>query len=177
MRYKIGDRVKVREDLIVGRKYGGVCFVEGMKELLGKVVEISGVFREKGYGVRGNLFGWTDEMFEGKVEMTKDDLKTGMIVTLRNGEEYMVVLNHVKHPNGLIMSFTGEMKWDELNSYTDDLLCRGLNCAFDIVKVQIPTTNFLVYETRDTLWEREEVKKITMKEVEEKFGCKVEIID
>lgn len=175
MRYKIGDKVKVREDLIVGRQYGGDCFVEGMKELLGKVVEISDVFREKEYTVRGNLFGWTDEMIEGKVKstMTKSDLKTGMIVTTESGQEYWVMKNNVSGIDAFVNIKTGG--YNNFTSYTEELnskSCLGGN----IIKIEIPHAPN-VTSRRTLLWEREEVKKVTMKQIEEKFGCKVEIVN
>lgn len=155
-----------------------------MKKFLGKTVRIAYVTENDIYFIEEDsdfyYFFWTDEMFEGKVEniMTKSDLKSGMIVTLRNGEEYVVILNHAFYPNGVIASFAGEVKWDELDEYTDDLVCRAAVRDFDIVKIQVPKSSYIGYEkhNRTTLWEREEVKKVTIEEIEKKFGCKVEIV-
>ena len=43
MKYKIGDKVKVRKDLVVDNYYGGVCYVEYMDELKNKEVIITKV--------------------------------------------------------------------------------------------------------------------------------------
>lgn len=37
MRYKVGDRVRVRKDLVVGNVYGGVLFDKKMSSWLGKI--------------------------------------------------------------------------------------------------------------------------------------------
>lgn len=38
MRYKVGDRVRVRKDLVVGNTYGGVLFDKKRCSWLGKIV-------------------------------------------------------------------------------------------------------------------------------------------
>ena len=40
MRYKVGDKVRVRKDLEVGKKYGECMTVERMENLKGKIVTI-----------------------------------------------------------------------------------------------------------------------------------------
>lgn len=74
MKYKAGDRVRVRSDLVVRQKYGNkghkdVCFfVETMKHLEGRVVTIRAVEEkhEKGgrYRLEGDVHYWVDGMFE-----------------------------------------------------------------------------------------------------------------
>ena len=41
MKYKVGDKVKIRKDLKVGEIYGGCRFASGMQKLVGKVVRIT----------------------------------------------------------------------------------------------------------------------------------------
>ena len=69
MKYKVGDKVKVRSDLQDGEIYGCYVFSEGMKKHKGKNVTIS--FALDGcYDIeedRGK-YTWTDKMFEGLVE-------------------------------------------------------------------------------------------------------------
>ena len=72
MKYKIGDKVRVREDLEVDRDYymeSGVCdtFVEEMAHFRGKVVTICG-FRDEEYLVEEDTenWSWTDGMFENE---------------------------------------------------------------------------------------------------------------
>lgn len=66
MRYKVGDKVKVRKDLIEGTDYGGEGVVEEMLEFRGKEVTIQKVMFDREYVIledRDNWY-WTEEMFE-----------------------------------------------------------------------------------------------------------------
>jgi hypothetical protein len=65
MKYKVGDKVRVRKDLAVGSNYGRERFVENMKSFIGKVVTISNVSDAEYMILEDDSYGWTDEMFEG----------------------------------------------------------------------------------------------------------------
>ena len=66
MKYIIGDKVKVREDLIVNKSYGERNFVRGMKPYIGKIMTISCV-NDYAYYFKEDegKWNWTDEMLEG----------------------------------------------------------------------------------------------------------------
>lgn len=66
MKYKVGDKVKVRSDLKNDVSYGSQCTVEEMMDYKGSVVTISEV-GQTCYQIEGDEEGWswTDEMFEG----------------------------------------------------------------------------------------------------------------
>jgi hypothetical protein len=71
MKYKVGDKVRVREDLEEGKTYymedGRHCnsFIDNMPSLKGKIVTINRYTdRNTQYGIDGNGFAWTDGMFE-----------------------------------------------------------------------------------------------------------------
>ena len=85
MKYKVGDKVRVRKDLEPGNKYGGVTYLSGMDEF------------KDGEGIITNMddvsyqigdFWWTEEMLEPvddlldyalkKLEMTKEELEDEM---------------------------------------------------------------------------------------------------
>ena len=67
MRYKVGDKVRVRKDLVVDKKYGTQVFVDGMRELRDKIVNIKCV-ADSFYRIEEDKnicsYNWTDEMFE-----------------------------------------------------------------------------------------------------------------
>ena len=69
MRYKVGDKVKVRSDLKENIRYGGQIFVRDMAVHCGKNVEISKVHDDV-YCIKESdrEWFWTDEMFEGLAE-------------------------------------------------------------------------------------------------------------
>lgn len=64
MKYKVGDKVKVRSDLEENKGYGGWYTSEGMVKMRGEIVTIIGV-KSSSYELEENNFRWTDEMFEG----------------------------------------------------------------------------------------------------------------
>ena len=65
MKYKIGDKVKIRKDLKVGKLYGTCVFVEKMKDSIGKIARITEVNEHYGeYRISPYPCWWTDEMFE-----------------------------------------------------------------------------------------------------------------
>ena len=63
MKYKVGDKVRVRKDLESGKRYGGQVFIDEMKKFRGKVVEIVRVYNGF-YKIKGNEYSWTDEMLK-----------------------------------------------------------------------------------------------------------------
>lgn len=76
MKYKVGDKVRVREDLVNGREYGGITFyMDGWK---GKVVTISFIDSLGCYEIAEDedKWCWTDEMFE---DVSDDEIKTQIV--------------------------------------------------------------------------------------------------
>lgn len=69
MKYKVGDKVRVRSDLKENIRYGGQIFVRDMAVHCGKNVEISKVY-DDAYCIKESdrEWFWTDEMFEGLAE-------------------------------------------------------------------------------------------------------------
>ena len=71
-KYKVGDKVRVRSDLKLGRLYlmedeeTRDSFVKPMDNLLGKVVTIKEITTK--YRIEEMAYNWTDEMFEGLAE-------------------------------------------------------------------------------------------------------------
>lgn len=67
MKYKVGDKVKIREDLIDEENYGCANFVEPMEEYKGQIAEITMMYDdgEDGYliDIDGGVWYWSAEMF------------------------------------------------------------------------------------------------------------------
>lgn len=78
MRYKVGDKVRVRSDLETAVMYGVLCVVDEM--LKKKIVTIKSV-RDGYYKVVEDDYKWTDEMLEGLVE---DELTAEEAIILRS---------------------------------------------------------------------------------------------
>ena len=73
MKFKVGDEVRVREDLEVGKDYGNYyVVVEDMKEYKGKEFIIHEVWRNC-YRLKDIGYYWTDEMLE-PIEREKNNM-------------------------------------------------------------------------------------------------------
>lgn len=64
MKYKVGDKVRVRRDLKERMGYGCQRFTDAMKKQMGKIVTISNVVDDRYYYIKEDNYNWTDEMFE-----------------------------------------------------------------------------------------------------------------
>lgn len=114
--------------------------------------------------------------------MTKKDLRTGMVVTYNNGEKRTVFCDVYTHTGSTDYVSNGNV-WNELCNFNEDLTSRILG-DMDIVKVEILTDRtHICYDPNElskhklkTIWEREEVKQMTVAEIEAILGHKVEII-
>ena len=116
--------------------------------------------------------------------MKKSDLKTGMIATRRDGMEFVVFVDAINkriNDSGTVFVNASKYMWHKAENFNNDLT-HSTNKYWDIVKVELASHPYnymdLNYEEnkRQLLWEREEVKEMTMKELEEHFGCKVKIV-
>ena len=68
MRYKVGDRAKIREDLMPNILYGDVIFTPQMENYCGivcTIANISGSHHSYGILEDNNEFYWSDEMLIG----------------------------------------------------------------------------------------------------------------
>lgn len=73
MKYKVGDKVKIRSDLVSDKYYGTNDFVEPMKKYLGEVATIISVGNyDYSIDIDDDSWYWTDEMFECKVDEPSD---------------------------------------------------------------------------------------------------------
>lgn len=110
--------------------------------------------------------------------MKKSDLRTGMKVTLRNGDNYIVLLN-AKHKysdnkNILVGCHNYDScDWVILDNYNEDLTNNKENKSFDIVKVE--ECEHLGYLFTDRLEFSQPTKEMTLAEIEKELGYKIKI--
>lgn len=63
MKFKVGDRVRIRTDLKICEKYGSQYFVRDMNQHKGEIAIITRVFDDY-YFINLDSFNWTDEMLK-----------------------------------------------------------------------------------------------------------------
>lgn len=73
MKYKVGDKVKVRSDLKCEEYYGGITFNFEMNKFKGMEITIARVNYGGYYEVLETPYNFTDEMFEPAEEMSAEE--------------------------------------------------------------------------------------------------------
>ena len=112
--------------------------------------------------------------------MTSGDLKSGMIVELRNRDRYIVLSSpgcvlgvNVEH--GWCITLLGDKSINEYNPNLTHITSKQK----DVIKVfQVPIVNFtsIMHENSRTIWEREKPKRMTVSEIRKELGYGVEIV-
>lgn len=105
MKYKVGDKVRVRSWGALMREFGASvdgspklpCFVNGMKEFCGTVLTISNISSGSYYDVLETYFIWNDSCFEGyafeygdEIEVSDDETEwvTGNYMSYTDGTHF-----------------------------------------------------------------------------------------
>lgn len=89
MKYKIGDKVKVREDIEAWDKYGHEAATPAMAKFAGKLVTISeryDVFKVYNINEDGGVWAWTDNMFEDTQKFKVGDI----VVKVSDDKDYIL---------------------------------------------------------------------------------------
>lgn len=63
-KYKVGDKARIKSDLIPGKMYGDSNVITAMAKEFEKIVTIVGTVRDGVYQVGENFWEWSDEMLE-----------------------------------------------------------------------------------------------------------------
>ena len=88
-KFRVGDKVRLRNDLEEGKEYGGLIFVSGMEYSKGMELIIDDITSLGNYTVEESCYFYSEEMLEkvidnndnlfefalGKLNMTKDELE------------------------------------------------------------------------------------------------------
>lgn len=116
--------------------------------------------------------------------MKLSDLKTGMRIILRNGEEYIVLKNVItpegKREDMYVQKNCGFMKQ---SSYNEDFTTKDSDKSWDIIKVYTQNQGRFLdasvlsceIEEMDLIW-KEDKKEMTIKEIEKELGYSIKIV-
>lgn len=155
MKFKVGDKVRVRKDLKVNEFYGGIGFVRPMEEFKGKIVTIKKAYISKYskveiYHIKEDSFNWnfTEKMLELVEEITLKDLKLGDILTVRDGRKYIKI--NMKRAVDILDGCS----WINLNFYKNDLIEKCNNEELDIMKVE--RAGVVIFERKKEILDKQE---------------------
>lgn len=66
MKYKVGDKVRIRSDLVVNEVYGGLIWLDGsMSCLAGKILTVEEVYKNDCYSFEETIYSLSEEMIKG----------------------------------------------------------------------------------------------------------------
>lgn len=105
-KFKVGDKVKVREDLVVGNCYGKERFTDWMKKYKGKEIEIEGILKNTYISVG---LHWTDEMLEEVKEDKMEKTFKEVIADIKEGEVWE------SHCKRIICNQFGDLKIENIS--------------------------------------------------------------
>lgn len=92
MKYKVGDKVRVREDLVVWESYGNLECLPGHKEYFGRIFRIKAI-SGKDYQLNEEYgFWWSEEMLEEVDEMKEKAMRVERIEIISDGKNVRAIL-------------------------------------------------------------------------------------
>lgn len=178
MKFKVGDRVRVRKGLVDGQEYDGQKFMGDMKKFIGEIVTIESVYsdyyhiKEENNEYNSCLWSWrwTDNMFESKIiNFTKSDLKDGMVVEYRDGGRALVL-------GGWLFDETSCLLIENFNDNFENCY-DGKNSVDKVYTSNAPSlSEYFDNNMLKLIWKRNPVKKMTIAEIEKELGYKIEIV-
>lgn len=165
MKYKVGDKVRIRSDLkeTMNNAIYGISVNSEMVKLAGKMVTIKDIINEKIYTIKEYGFAWTDEMFECIEKPSREDflkMPVGTKIITDKGKELV---------------YDGECFSDKDDVIMDTMIDDDLNLIYDDMDYGTKIIEILEPEYR-TVW-KESPKKMTLKEIEKELGYPVEIVE
>lgn len=165
---KVGDRVEVTQ-LYAHDRDQGICIGD-----IGTVVRACDIGCRVKFDKRDGSYLIQDyqlrKVEENKMEFSKKDLKSGMVVELRDGSRFLTV-----EINGRL-DLIGKDTWDSLSLYNENLT--DADRDFDIVKVYetYPRPFGRMLKGGILIWERKEPKEMTIDDIEKELGYPVKIV-
>ena len=167
MKFKVGDKVRIRKDLKEGHDYK-LYVNDDMEELAGEIVTITKVYGDcdTEYEINEDTGenSWTEDMFEGFAKLTKEELFAMPLGTIikTDREEHNV---HVKvGENDFCNDDADHIEYHKVN---DDLSLEYFGNK--IIEIQEPTYK-TIYKAD------EEVKEMTIAEIEKELWYPIKVV-
>jgi len=144
MKYKVGDKVRVRKDLELGKMYGSnhFCntFTSSMIPLLGRVVTIQSCLNDA-YGIENYIFFLVDDMIEGLAEEAQPE----------EPEKAINLLREMKHNCEHANKYDDPKRHDKAKAlgFAIELIEHGCSAVEANYKPEKPGENVKLYTWQD----------------------------
>ena len=143
MKFKVGDQVKIREDLSLG-KYYSVHLSRSMVSNKGKEAKITYISPDDDtchLDIDSGNWWWSEDMLEPYMaEIRKSDLKDGDYCIFKNGDKAIKIGNYVGMHNAVV----------PLREYNNKLE-HNHDSNYDIVRIDRPTEYKTIYKNDEIL--------------------------
>lgn len=168
MKFKVGDRVRIRKDLKKGDDFE-IYVTDKMEELAGEIVTITKVNKAL-VNVRyvidkdDGFYAWSEDMFESSVKPSKEELFKMPLGTI-------IKTNRQEH-NVFVKVGENDFCNDDCNYIEDSYVNNDLSLdvfGIKIVEIQEPTYE-IIYK------EEAEVKEMTIAEIEKELGYPIKVV-
>lgn len=170
MSIKVGDRVRILD----GRKNPNIDpkWVDGMDKYIGEIRTVKNIGGTGDFSLEGISYFFAEEWLAPADDFTKDDLKEFDIVEFRNGRQALITMD--------IAMGCLEADGFSLKTWNDDLKDNTGADIYDIMKVYRPTDNIPTDKSKwkdlPVVYERMEVKEMTVEEISKALGYEVKVV-
>ena len=165
MKFKVGDKVKIKENLS-SKEYGVAYFASPMKKYKGKETKITYISPYEDtchLDIDDGIWWWSEDMLEPHTsKITKKDLRDGDYCVFKNGDKAIKIGNYVGTHNAVV----------PLREYNNKLE-HNFNPRRDIIRVDRPTKYETIYKNDEVL---DSTEKKYLAAVIKPFKDKVEYI-
>ena len=143
MKFKVGDKVKIKENLLC-KGYGVAYFASPMKKYKDKEAKITYISPYDGtchLDIDDGIWWWSEDMFEPHTsKIAKKDLRDGDKCTLKNNEKAFVIDKTVVTKDDVLSLYDYNSKLEH-----------NFNSNYDIVKVDRPVEYKTIYKNDEIL--------------------------
>lgn len=102
-KFKVGDKVRVRRDLVAGEEYGDYTFAIPMEKYKGRILTIDAVNYDS-YWLKEVSYSWTDEMLEEvKEEVKMKKTFREVIADIKEGEVWESSFKTIAFKEGKVL--------------------------------------------------------------------------
>lgn len=169
MKFKVGDKVRIKEDLSCNKCYK-IAAVKDMEKYKGKIAKVKRTFVTGKYNldIDGMKWAWSDDMLEQcETRFKKSDLKNGDIVTCRDDRKMTIISESLRDEGGHPIA--------NLEMYDNELKALFFVPDLDIVKVERPVKYETVFERKEEILD--ETEKRYLANMIKPFRHKIKFIE